>query len=133
MAKRETIPYGVTPKDRRPPQSGERRRTSPTSKTLSGPMVAPRVPDPVVVLATGAGSASPTAVTQPMPAVSLEAHEAADAPARDASPAARPAIPPPGPEQGRRPTPAAGEAAQDASAGAYRFTAPDTERRRKRR
>jgi hypothetical protein len=120
-AKRNTIPYGVTPTDRQKPVSGSRRRSSSTSKTLSGPLEAPAIPEHLT---------SPTAVTQPMPAVEAEADETmADT---VPPPPAHPVIPPPP----KAPAPDGARARsslQASKAGVYRYTVPEPERRKKQR
>jgi hypothetical protein len=112
--------------DRQKPVSGSHRRTSPTSETLSGPMEAPVIAERIPGFAT-----SPTAVTQPMPAVQAEA--AADMMADTVPPPpTQPAIPPPP----KVPAPDGAQvrsSLQASKAGVYRYTVPESERRKKQR
>jgi hypothetical protein len=113
-SKRETIPYGVDTGKRRD-RSGSRRRMLATCDTIPAPMVSP-LPGP-----EGETHAS-TAVTQPMPTV------APTEPVVPPPAASRPAIPPPRmPES----VPAKPPSSKPTD-GVYRFTAPSSERRKKR-
>jgi hypothetical protein len=152
-SKRQTIPYGVN-QDSAPPSSGvvsergsmrstgtRRRRTSEVQEVMTpprSPLPAPALPREM----SGSDPAS-TAVTQPMPMLTDE----------ELATAARPAIPPPSLAKsepapvstgsrlvGGDPQTPAGAPRSDRTArrakletpGVYRFTSPESERRKKR-
>jgi hypothetical protein len=121
-SKRETIPYGVGERGKRN-SSGPRRRMSGFDEIARGPMVSPL---PLPISADGAGDGEPlgTAVTQEMPAIAQPAVTA------------RPAMLPPSMPAGAvssAPPPASSALAPKVTTGVYRYTAPISERRRKKR